>query len=145
MNWTVASVVAFVLLVGCIVWLVVSRSILGNGPVSIAVQAAALLLMIWARVTFGMRSFHAAANPTAGGIVTTGPYRFIRHPIYAAIFYFLLGGAVAHPNFANLSAVLLAAAMLFVRLRSEELLLVETYPEYGPYAARTKRVLPGVF
>jgi len=45
--------------------------------------------MLWARLTFGGRSFHAGANPTAGGVVTTGPYRFVRHPIYAAILYFL--------------------------------------------------------
>jgi protein-S-isoprenylcysteine O-methyltransferase Ste14 len=42
-----------------------------------------------ARVTFGRRSFHAAANPTAGGLVTTGPYRLIRHPIYTAACLFV--------------------------------------------------------
>jgi hypothetical protein len=40
-------------------------------------------------LTFGARSFHAGANPTDGGVVTAGPYRFFRHPIYAAILYFL--------------------------------------------------------
>jgi protein-S-isoprenylcysteine O-methyltransferase Ste14 len=34
-----------------------------------------------ARVTFGGRSFHVGANPTEGGLVTKGPYRFVRHPI----------------------------------------------------------------
>ena len=137
--------VAFLLLVGCCVWLGASGSLLGNGTVTVAVQAAAVLLMIWARVTFGMRSFHAAANPTAGGIVTKGPYRFIRHPIYAAIFYFLFAGAVAHPSFATVSVVLLAVALLFVRMHSEERLLLEQYPEYRSYAARTSRILPGIF
>jgi protein-S-isoprenylcysteine O-methyltransferase Ste14 len=145
MNWKIASVVAFVLLVGCLAVLGFSRSLLGNGPFTIAVQIAAAGLMIWARVTFGMRSFHATADPTSGGIVTKGPYHFIRHPIYASIFYFLLAGAVAHPSFLSLPVALFAAAMLFVRMRSEEQLLLERYPEYGPYAASTKRVLPGVF
>lgn len=40
--------------------------------------------MAWARLTFGRRSFHASAVPTAGGVETRGPYRFIRHPIYTA-------------------------------------------------------------
>jgi protein-S-isoprenylcysteine O-methyltransferase Ste14 len=41
--------------------------------------------VIWARVAFGRRSFHLAANPTEGGLVTTGPYRLIRHPIYTGV------------------------------------------------------------
>jgi protein-S-isoprenylcysteine O-methyltransferase Ste14 len=144
-NWKVASVAAFVLLVGCLLWMVTTRSLFGDGPVTIAIQVAAVLLMIWARMTFGMRSFHASADPTAGGIVTHGPYQFIRHPIYASVFYFLAGGAMAHPGFQSLCAFLIAGAMLFVRMRSEEILLIERYPEYGPYAASTSRVVPGIF
>src|SRR5689334_12039889 len=63
---------------------------------AIALQIAATLLMLWARVTFGMRSFHADARPTAGGLVTTGPYGYIRHPIYAAICLFVWTGILAH-------------------------------------------------
>src|SRR5512141_1042392 len=50
-----------------------------NRPLAIAFQVLAAALMLWARLSFGSRSFHAAANPTEGHLVTTGPYRFIRH------------------------------------------------------------------
>jgi protein-S-isoprenylcysteine O-methyltransferase Ste14 len=145
MNYKAASLVAFVLLVACCLWMYVIGSLFANGPVTLAVQGAAVLLMIWARVIFRARSFHAAANPTEGGIVTTGPYRYIRHPIYAAIFYFLAAGAAAHPSLGSLSATVIAAAMLFIRARSEEILLLERYPEYSQYAAATARILPRVF
>ena len=145
MNPKTASIAAFVVLVGCILWLALRGSLLANGPVTIAIQAAAILLMIWARITFRARSFHAAANPTAGGIVTSGPYRFIRHPIYASVVYFLAGSAIAHPSAPSFVAILIAYPMLFVRMRTEEILLIERYPEYGDYARRTARVIPGVW
>ena len=59
-------------------WLYYTHALFGTGPLTITVQAAAALLMIWARLTFGMRSFHASANPTEGGLVTRGPYRWLR-------------------------------------------------------------------
>jgi protein-S-isoprenylcysteine O-methyltransferase Ste14 len=101
--------------------------------------------MIWARFTFGVRSFHAAANPTEGGIVTTGPYHFIRHPIYAAVFYFIAAGAISQPGIQSLTAAALASLMLFIRLRSEEILLIGRYPEYAAYSKQTSRIIPFVF
>src|SRR5437868_8753690 len=54
--------------------LIAIRSLFGVEPIAIAVQIAAAALMLAARLTLGVRSFHAAANPTEGGIVTKGPY-----------------------------------------------------------------------
>ena len=93
-------------------------------------------------MTFGARSFHAAANPTAGGVVTTGPYRFVRHPIYAAILYFIWAGVLSHASFFHVSLAVLATGMVAIRIAAEERLLVERYPEYASYAATTKRVVP---
>jgi len=129
----------------CLVWLAFQRALLGTGPVTISIQVAACLLMIWARLTFGLRSFHAAANPTAGGLVTRGPYRFLRHPIYSAVLYFLWAAIAAHPSLTHFVAALLASALLAVRMLSEEHLLLEKYPEYAEYARRTRRVLPFLF
>ena len=138
------SILALLVLVAVLVYLAYTGQILG-GPVTTTFQAAALLLMVWARITFGMRSFHAAANPTAGGLVTTGPYRFVRHPIYAAILLFLGAAIAAHPLWRNAGLGLIIVAALLVRMLSEERLVVERYPEYAEYARRTKRLLPGVF
>jgi protein-S-isoprenylcysteine O-methyltransferase Ste14 len=111
----------------------------------IAVQVLAILLMQWARVTFRARSFHFAANPTEGGLVTTGPYRFIRHPIYtAACFIAWPGAVVIRTPLAFVAAVLVTAGAV-VRVLSEERLLVERYPEYREYARATPRMIPGIW
>jgi protein-S-isoprenylcysteine O-methyltransferase Ste14 len=110
----------------------------------VAIQLTAVFLMIWARVTFGFRSFHPAANPTASSLVTTGPYHFIRHPIYASICLFLWAGVLGNlsPIAISLGAVATIGALL--RLFCEEHLLTRQYPKYREYAASTRRLLPGV-
>jgi len=118
------------------------QEILGVGIVAITVQVAAVLLMIWARLTFGLRSFHAAANPTEGGLVTTGPYRFIRHPIYAAVVYFIVAGVLCHLTIESVILALVAFLGTAGRIYAEEKLLVRKYPDYALYAARTGRIIP---
>ena len=138
------SPVVFAVLLLAIVGLVYTGSLLGRGPLTIGLQVAAVLLMIWARVTFGVRSFHYAADPTAGGLVTTGPYRFLRHPIYAAILLFVWAGIAGSWSPLAAGLGLVVTAMLFLRMLFEEALVRETYPEYADYARRTRRVIPYV-
>ncbi len=128
-----------------IVILVMTNSLFSAMPLVILVQSAAAALLLWARVTFGRRSFHAGADPTAGGLVTAGPYRFIRHPIYTAVCLFGWAGVVAHwsPLNALLGVLLFLGAL--ARMLCEERLLPETYPEYRDYARTTKRMIPGLF
>lgn len=132
----------FALLVLSIVGLVYTGNLLAVGPVAIGLQVAAFLLMIWARLTFGFRSFHFAANPTEGGLVTTGPYRFMRHPIYSAILLFVWTGIATHLSPISVALGLMLTAMLFLRMVFEEALVRRRYPEYDQYASRTKRVVP---
>jgi protein-S-isoprenylcysteine O-methyltransferase Ste14 len=115
----------------------------------VALQIAAGLLMIWARVTFGRRSFHAAANPTVGELITWGPYRYWRHPIYAAVLLFLWSGVLSHgldPLAIGLAVV--GTLMTIVRVLAEERLLRAEFPGrdgYDAYASRTRRFVPFLF
>jgi protein-S-isoprenylcysteine O-methyltransferase Ste14 len=145
MTWKRASFAGFVAAALCLLWLFYKRAILGSGPVTIGIQVAAAALMVWARVTFGRRSFHAVANPTEGGLVTNGPYRYLRHPIYAAVLYFLWAGIAAHLSVAHAIVAFVATAGLAVRMLAEETLIVAKYPEYAGYARRTRRVVPLLF
>jgi protein-S-isoprenylcysteine O-methyltransferase Ste14 len=139
-----ASVLAFMVLVLVMTVLLIRQSVVAVGMPLIAVQFGAVALMIWARITFGRRSFHAAADPTEGDLVTSGPYRYFRHPIYSSILYFLWAGVVSHLSFINVSLLLIGTGAVIVRMRSEEQLLLTRYPEYAEYAKRTKRIIPFV-
>jgi protein-S-isoprenylcysteine O-methyltransferase Ste14 len=149
MNPRTASIAATLVLAGTVVSLFYRHALLGTGPVGIALQALAILLMLWARMTFGRRSFHAAANPTAGGLVTWGPYRYWRHPIYAAVLLFTWAGVLSHGLDAiALALAVLATLMTAVRIASEEHYLRAEFPGengYDAYARQTKRLVPFVF
>jgi len=135
-------------LVAAVVLLLRQQTLLARHPIGWVLQGLAVALMAWARWTFGRRSFHAAANPTEGGLVTTGPYRYWRHPIYAAVLLFVWAGVLAQGTFPAVSAVLLAAtatAATGVRMHAEELALRTAYPEYAAYARSTRRLIPFVF
>jgi protein-S-isoprenylcysteine O-methyltransferase Ste14 len=142
MSLKVGSIIGLFLMIAALVTLIWAHSLLGESPVPVGVQILAVALMVWARLTFGGRSFHAAANPTEGGVVKTGPYRFVRHPIYAAALYFTWAGVLSHISILSVALGICAVAGVMMRIAAEEKLLVERYPEYTEYANRTKRIIP---
>ena len=139
------SVVGWILMGMGLLGLLHVRALVSPSPVAIVVQVAAALLMIWARFTFGLRSFHATANPTEGVLITHGPYRFIRNPVYTSVVLFAFAGAAA--NLSALSAGWALATLVgaLVRIFLEERFLRATYPDYAEYAKRTPRMIPWLF
>ena len=139
------SLAALLLMALALVGLLVRGAFFSSQPVAITAEVAAVALMVWARLTFGQRSFRASADPATGGLVTTGPYRYIRHPIYTAACLFGWTGILANwsPINALLGVLLLAGAV--ARMLCEERLIIEHYPEYRAYAQATRRMVPYVF
>lgn len=144
MSKNFLSLIAFLIAVVALVLLIYRNHLIASTPILIGVQIAAVLLMVWARVTFGFRSFHAAASTSKGELVTTGPYHYLRHPIYAAIIYFVWAGQIQKPDIVSLSLAVIATSALFVRMILEEDFLKDRYPEYTEYMKRAKRVIPFV-
>ena len=83
--------------------------------------------------------------PQARGLVTSGPYRFVRHPLYLAEIVTLFGLMWQFELPWSGLVVLCAAAAQFPRMYFEERILRETFPAYADYAARTARLAPGLF
>ena len=139
------SLAALLLMALALAGLAVRGAFFPSQPVAIIAEVAAVALMIWARLTFGHRSFQAAANPTAGGLVTTGPYRFIRHPIYTAACLFGWSGILANWSPINVLLGVLLVVGAVARMLCEERMIVEVYPEYRAYAQATRRMIPYIF
>jgi len=68
MTVKVLSVAGYILMVAGIVLLYFNHGLFSFSPFVTMFQAAAIGLMVWARITFKTRSFHFAANPTEGGL-----------------------------------------------------------------------------
>jgi protein-S-isoprenylcysteine O-methyltransferase Ste14 len=145
MRIKIVSLLGLVIAVLGLVYLIRKDHILSENPVSIIIQIASIALMIWARFTFGLRSFHATANTTKGKLVTTGPYHFLRHPIYASIIYFTWASVISYPFLDTVAAVILISGGLFVRMILEEKSLKLTYDNYAEYSKHAKRIIPYLF
>lgn len=80
-------------------------------------------------------------------LVQSGPFAWVRHPIYIALFLFMIAMAIAYGHTRNLIvAVPLYAVATWMRVRCEEQLLRAQFgADYDAYARRVKRFIPGVF
>ena len=132
-------------MVGGLFGLLATRSLLSSSPLGISLQGVAVVLFLWARVTFGRRSFHVVADPTEGGLVTGGPYRYIRHPIYAAFCLFTSAGVAAHWSWSTPLCGGLIVISAALRIFCEESLVAARYPGYAQYSAKTWRMIPYVY
>jgi len=144
-RMNILSVAGYLLMVGGLLLLYFNHGLFSYSPIVIALQAVAILLMVWARITFKTRSFHLSATPTEGGLVTTGPYKYLRHPIYAAVLLFVWSGVADNFSVENTFLGCIVFAGAFARILCEEPLVRERYPEYQRYAEKTKRLIPYVF
>jgi len=109
---------------------------------TVALGVAGLLVVIAGKISLG-RSF--GLIPANRGIVSTGVYRLVRHPIYLGYLVTHAGFLLANPTMWNIMAMTAADLALMVRAVCEERTLALD-PAYREYQTRVPwRVLPGVF
>jgi protein-S-isoprenylcysteine O-methyltransferase Ste14 len=116
-------------------------------PLGWGLLAAGAALGVWAVSANRPGNFRIVPVPAAGGrLVTTGPYRWIRHPMYSALL--LIGLGLVWTAWAALATPLAPAAWLALltalhgKARLEEAWMLRTHPPYVTYRADTGRFVP---
>jgi protein-S-isoprenylcysteine O-methyltransferase Ste14 len=102
----------------------------------------ALAAWAWLLVSFVALGRCFGLLPEARGLVTRGPYRLVRHPVYLGEFVGVAGLLIASPTVRNLGLAIGFAVAQAVRMRMEERALGEEFPEYVTYSAATPRLVP---
>ena len=113
-------------------------------PLVWSVASAALLAVgnatsVYCLARLG-RSF--SVLPEARRLVTTGPYAVVRHPLYLAEGVATLGVVILHWSLLAVAVGVLQTVLQGIRLRQEENVLRESFPDYADYAAITPCVIP---
>jgi protein-S-isoprenylcysteine O-methyltransferase Ste14 len=124
-------------------------------PEFLAARAPALAwLLALAGVALGAWSLHANRPgnfsirplPLVGArFVQSGPYRFVRHPMYSTVLLCALACLAARPLAWVRAAVLTLAGVLAGKAALEERWMSERFPAYADYRRRTRRFLPGLY
>jgi protein-S-isoprenylcysteine O-methyltransferase Ste14 len=112
-----------------------------------AIGTALLLLgmaiSIWARVELGRNWSNVVTVKVGHELVQSGPYRWVRHPIYTGILVALAGSALAEDFWIDLVIVPIVFVAFWIKLRLEEDWMRGQFgAAYDAYCARTKRLIP---
>ena len=111
----------------------------------IAIQLVGLILGIAALLTVGVRNFSAFPAPREGiKLVTTGPFRFIRHPMYLAVLLVTAPISINAPTTSKVLLLVLLVIILIVKIKVEERLLTTRFSEYNRYQQTSWSLIPFV-
>ncbi len=130
----------------CIIWLLVSSDVRQFNTAHLTVVTIAVMIGIWAVIS--MRPGNINIVPALKNnhrLVTSGIYRYIRHPMYASVILFCAVLLVTNTGWINGLVFGILLVDLWLKLRHEERLLCEHYPEYRNYQQRTKLLVPFIY
>lgn len=144
-------VIRLAMTAGAVLAAVAHRAVPGASIHPAALAAWAGLVVIWCGVALGFAAFHTLGRyftftvqtSPDQPVVTTGPYRVVRHPGYAGALLAVAGVGLVLANWLSLVALVAAsAAGIVYRIRIEERALTAEVPGYPAYAAGRARLVP---
>jgi protein-S-isoprenylcysteine O-methyltransferase Ste14 len=113
--------------------------------IGLAVFFLGLALAVWARIYIGRNWGMPMSEKADPELVTTGPYRTIRHPIYSGIILAIAGTTVAVSLYWLIAVVLVGAYFVYSAIM-EERYMNERFPDtYPRYKQSTKMLVPFIF
>ena len=114
-----------------------------SSPVAITVFLIGALFGLWAIAHNQRGNFHIRPILRDGcTLITTGPYRLIRHPMYTSVITMMLGVLISTPTLLEASLFLLLVFTLYLKGRREERLWCGHDEEYLVYREKTKLFIP---
>jgi protein-S-isoprenylcysteine O-methyltransferase Ste14 len=109
----------------------------------VSLIAAGLAFAGWARVHLGRNWSGSVTVKEAHELIRSGPYGYVRHPIYTGLIAAVLGTVIASGTVRAVLALVIVVVSLLRKLRTEEAFMRDTFPgEYQRYSAAVPALVP---
>ena len=127
----------------CLGGIVITGPIWASSVITVGLELLGFALGLWALGAMTFRNLNILPEIRPGSrLVTHGPYRYIRHPMYSALLLVTLALIVDTFSTARLILWMILMSALWFKLSYEERLLARHFREYKDYQQRTKRIIP---
>ena len=111
--------------------------------IGLVLLAAGLAFAVWARRHLGGNWSGSVTLKEDHELIRSGPYRFMRHPIYSGLLLALLGTAIVIGQWRALIALAFIVVSLLIKMRTEERFMIETFgDDYVRYRAEVPALIP---
>jgi len=127
----------------CLGGIVITGPVFASRAFYLGLELLGVALGLWALVTMTIRNLTILPDIRAGSrLVTHGPYRYLRHPMYSALVLVTLALLLDAFSMERLIIWVILVCDLWVKLNYEEQLLLRHFGEYKDYQKHTKRLIP---
>ncbi len=116
-----------------------------TGVLGIVVLALGLGFAVWARLHLGANWSSAVTVKDQHTLIRSGPYRYVRHPIYTGLLLGVVGTAIVIGQWRGVASLVIAFAALVYKSRIEERRMEQTFPEYADYRRTTPALIPFLY
>jgi len=111
--------------------------------IGLTLLIAGLAFAVWARVHLGRNWSGSVTVKEGHELIRSGPYAYVRHPIYTGLITAVLGTAIVSGTLRAAVGLVIITVSLLRKLRTEEAFMRETFPgEYERYSADVPGLLP---
>jgi len=104
-----------------------------------------IFMLVAAMIRLGSNLTAVPYPKDDGTLIETGPYRFVRHPIYCSLLFIALGWASLVHGWLTIGYAIIILVFFDFKSRREEEWLIEKFPVYREYQKRVRKLIPFVY